>query len=168
MRLQTNWPLSVLAIRSAQMQQYGDTWSTDSVKYIHESAPIFDAMFQSAIVAAYDDLTKIVKEVKPSIVIYDQLFATPAGQDQGIPWANFFSCAVNFIGLKGMPPPQSGLPTEWNPQNEKLWDSFIERAYRTGPWRALRDKCSDFLKSKGVEGIANENYMCFKVRQVAF
>ena len=103
------------------MQHYGDTWSADSVKYVHESAPIFNMMFES-LTAAYDDLTKIVNEVKPSIIIYDQLFATPVGQDQGIPWANFFSCAINFVGLKGMPPPQSGLPTEWNAQNEKQWE----------------------------------------------
>lgn len=148
------------------MQQYGDTWSTDCVKYVHESAPIFNMMFESAIMGTYDDLTKIVKEVQPSIVIYDQLFATPVGQDQGIPWANFFSCALNFVGLKGMPPPQSGLPTEWSPENEKLWEDFIDRAYRTGPWKTLRDKCSEFLKSKGVEGIPEENYMCYKARQV--
>ena len=104
----------------------------------------------------------------------------------GIPWANFFSCAINFVGLKGMPPPQSGLPTEWTPENEKLWEGelitsmsyiltlycsasnlststdFIDRAYRQGPWREIRDKCSEFLKSKGAEGIPDDFYMCYK------
>ena len=147
------------------MQQYGDTWSTDYVKMVHESVPILETMFES-LVAAYDELTKIVKAVKPSIVIYDQLFATPVGHDQNIPWANFFSCAVNYVGLKGMPPPQSGLHTECNPQNEKLWEDFIQRAFRTGPWRALRNKVSDFLQSKGVEGLSEDGYMCYKVRYV--
>ena len=53
------------------------------MKYVHESAPVFSMMF-GALMASYDDLTAIVKKVKPSIIVYDQLFATPVGQDQGM------------------------------------------------------------------------------------
>lgn len=31
---------------------------------------------------------------------------------------------MSFCGLPGMPAPQSGLPSEYTPENEKLWNSF--------------------------------------------
>lgn len=51
-----------------------------------------------------------------------------------------------FIGYHKLPPHQSGLPTEYNPENVKLWEDFINKTYRSGTNKALNDSINQWLK----------------------
>lgn len=81
--------------------------------------------------------------------------------NKGIPWVNLFSAALNYIGYPKLPPPQSGLPTDLTPDNTKLWEEFVDKAYRTGPYKELKDGVSKFLRDNGVDDI-EEQYFVFK------
>lgn len=143
-----------------QIQFFGQSWSADAVKYCHESGKIMEMGFK-ALVDMYPIHTALIEKIKPNFLIFDQLFTVPTGIDQGIPYANLFSAAMNYIGLEKMPPPQSGLPTKYTEENSKLWEDFINRAYRNGPWAELKKKVSDFLKSKNVPDL-DDHYFIYK------
>ena len=46
-------------------------------------------------------------------------------------------------------------------ENVKLWNDFIDQAYRTGPFKELKDKVNRFLKEKGVDGL-DDTYFNYK------
>ena len=47
-----------------------------------------------ALVELYPTLTKIVEDVGPDFIIFDQICSIPVGIDKGIKWANLFSFAM--------------------------------------------------------------------------
>ena len=70
----------------------------------------------------------------------------PIGIEQGIPYAMLLSCAPTFLGFRKLPPHQSGLPTEYTPENERLWETFVDQTYRAGESKILHDQLNDWLK----------------------
>jgi len=138
------------------MQQFAKTWSDDLVSYTHNCAPVLEMNFKG-LKEMYPILNEIIDEIKPDFIIFDQLFSLPTGKDRGIPWANLFSAALNYVGYEKFPPPQSGLPTEYTPENVKLWQDFIDRALRVGPFKQLIDNVNNFMKEKGLKGLEDQN-----------
>jgi hypothetical protein len=138
------------------MQYFGDTWTVNPVEYIHKSSPLLLEMFEK-IKLLYPNVSQIIENIKPDLIIFDQLFALPYGKEEGIPWVNLFSAAMNFTaGHPKMPPPQSGLPTEYNPENARKWQEFIDKAYKGGPYKEFKDQVSNFLKEHNCPSIDGE------------
>ena len=75
------------------MQQFGDMWSSDTVQYIHSSALDFEETFGN-MVKTYPFYAKIVDDIKPDFIVFDQLFTIPVGIERGIKWANLVSAAM--------------------------------------------------------------------------
>lgn len=46
-------------------------------------------------------------------------------------------------------------------ENVKLWEDFVDKALRTGPFKELKDNVSKFLKEKGLEGL-DDRYFVYK------
>lgn len=90
------------------MNGFGPTWSSDCLKTIQISTPLYVHTFNS-LKEAYDDLNAIVEKVQPNFVIFDLLFSTPVAKNKGIPWANLCSAAMSFFGLPKLPVPQVGF-----------------------------------------------------------
>ena len=44
-------------------------------------------------------------------------------------------------------------------ENVKLWNDFIDKAYRVGPFKEVKDNVCRFLKEKGVDGLDDKYYM---------
>lgn len=58
-------------------------------------------------------------------------------------------------------PPESGLPTENTEENRKLWNDFIDKAYRSSPFKEVKDRVSNFLKEKNCEDL-DDHYFILK------
>lgn len=48
--------------------------------------------------AIYEEVSAIIKKIKPDIYINDDIMTTPIGIDQGIPYAFLMSCAPTYLG----------------------------------------------------------------------
>lgn len=58
------------------MKEFGAIWSANFLESLLESMPIFAESFDS-LKASYDDLSKIVDQVRPDFIVFDQPFSTP-------------------------------------------------------------------------------------------
>lgn len=54
----------------------------------------------------YSRITRIIQEIKPDLVLVDNLMASPLGIDQGIPFVLISSCGPALFGDKRLPPPR--------------------------------------------------------------
>ena len=127
-----------LAPPPEQEEEPGQFWKD----FIRETAPVFRKptieqlgefiapTFQALIDGARyvdDRLREIIDEVRPDVVVEDNVVAFPALPASGRPWVRIVSC--NPTELKGpdVPPPFSGYPAA----DRSQWDEYREEYRRT-------------------------------------
>uniref|UniRef100_A0AAN0N7Z6 UDP-glycosyltransferase n=1 Tax=Polyphagotarsonemus latus TaxID=1204166 RepID=A0AAN0N7Z6_9ACAR len=141
-------------------REFGKLWHLDTKEYIQKSTYLFTLDFE-AMNNNYDQMTEMIKKLKPKFIILDNLFSYPLGVDQGIPYANLLSSAITYFGHDQLPPPQSSLPSEYTPENLKLWKEFIDATYKVGNFKELKDKINEKLKLHNCPNL-DDKYFLYK------
>jgi MGT family glycosyltransferase len=121
-----------------QSQDAGQFW-TD---FVRETAPVFrrptveqlEGFVQPTFQALIDgakycepQLREIVAEVRPDVVVEDNVVSFPALMTSGRPFVRIVSCNPLEIRGDAIPPPYSGLPLD----SAADWDSFRSEFART-------------------------------------
>jgi MGT family glycosyltransferase len=89
-------------------------------------APTFQALLDGARYVD-DRLREILEEVKPDVVVEDNVVAFPAVPASGIPWVRMASCNPAEMKDPAIPPAFSGLPTA----DRSEWDAYWAEYRRT-------------------------------------
>jgi MGT family glycosyltransferase len=100
-----------------------------------------------------DRLREIFAEVRPDVIVEDNVVAFPAVVAAAIPWVRIVSC--NPLELKDpeLPPPFSGYPTG----DRAGWDEFRQRYLELH--EPLRQEFSDFCVSRGAEPLPEGEFI---------
>ena len=89
-------------------------------------------------------LAEIFAELKPDVIVEDNVVAFPAVPASGVPWVRIVSCNPLELKDAGLPPPFSGYPTH----ERTGWDAFCTR------YRELHDplqgEFSEFCVERGA------------------
>jgi MGT family glycosyltransferase len=86
-------------------------------------APTFQALIDGARYVD-DRLHEIFNEVRPDIVVEDNVVSFPALLTSGIPWVRIASCNPAEMKDHLVPPPFSGLPTQDGSKWEEFWTAY--------------------------------------------
>jgi MGT family glycosyltransferase len=89
-------------------------------------APTWRALIDGAMYVD-DRLEEILDEVRPDVVVEDNVVAFPAVVRCGVPWVRIVSCNPLEIRDPALPPPYSGLPTD----ADDGWNEFSAEYRRT-------------------------------------
>jgi MGT family glycosyltransferase len=89
-------------------------------------APTWRALIDGAMYVD-DRLEEILDELRPDVVVEDNVVAFPAVVRCGAPWVRIVSCNPLEIRDPALPPPYSGLPTDAG----SGWDEFSAEYRRT-------------------------------------
>jgi MGT family glycosyltransferase len=136
--------------------------------FIHQTAPVFrkptiDQLegfiaptFQALVDGARyvdDRLLAIFDEVRPDLIVEDNVVTFPALFASGYPWARIASCNPAEMKDHEIPPPFSGLPS----RNSAGWDEF---------WIAYRDALGeihadfdDFCRERGAPPLRSDDFI---------
>ena len=94
--------------------------------------------------SAHDRLVEIFAELKPDVIVMDNVSAYPAITESGVPWVRMVSCNPLEIADPGLPPVLSGLPIA----DRSEWESFrAENARVNGP---VQQAFSDYCQTQGA------------------
>jgi MGT family glycosyltransferase len=86
-------------------------------------APTFQALLDGA--RHVDDrLREIIDEVRPDVIVEDNVVAFPALPASGIPWVRIASCNPAEIKDEEVPPPFSGYAAGERSRWEAYWDEY--------------------------------------------
>jgi len=100
-----------------------------------------------------DRLREIFDEVRPDVIVEDNVCAFPAIPASGIPWVRIVSC--NPLELKDpeLPPTFSGLPAD----DRSEWDSFRDEYRRASAelWAGFDEYCRD----RGAPGLPDGEFI---------
>jgi MGT family glycosyltransferase len=89
-------------------------------------APTFQALIDGA--AYVDDrLREIIDELRPDVIVEDNVVAFPALPASGRPWVRIVSCNPTEVRDPDVPPPFSGYPAD----DRSQWDAYWEELGRT-------------------------------------
>jgi MGT family glycosyltransferase len=115
-------------------------------------APTFEALLDGA---KYVDerLREIIDELRPQLVVEDNVVSFPALPASGAPWARIVSCNPTEIKDPGVPPPFSGLPLA----DDGAWVAYWV-AYR----EALGELHADFdafCREKGAPPLPEDDFI---------
>ncbi|HEX4689473.1 MAG TPA: nucleotide disphospho-sugar-binding domain-containing protein [Solirubrobacteraceae bacterium] len=86
-------------------------------------APTFQALLDGARYVD-DRLREIVDEVRPHVIVEDNVVAFPALPASGIPWVRIASCNPAEIKDEEVPPPFSGYAAGERSRWEAYWDEY--------------------------------------------
>jgi MGT family glycosyltransferase len=116
-------------------------------------APTFGALIDGA---KYVDnrLLEIIEEVKPNLIVEDNVVAFPALPASGRPWARIASCNPTEIKDHEVPPPFSGLPID---ADKAKWDEYWV-AYRKAH-KQLHDDFDDFCRERGAPPLPPDDFI---------
>jgi MGT family glycosyltransferase len=89
-------------------------------------APTFQALLDGARYVD-DRLREIIEEVRPDVIVEDNVVAFPALPASGIPWVRIASCNPAEIKDEEVPPPFSGYPAA----NRSRWEDYWAEYRRT-------------------------------------
>jgi MGT family glycosyltransferase len=109
-------------------------------------APTFEALCDGA---RYCDeqLTAIIDEVEPDVIVEDNVVSFPAIPASGRSWVRIVSCNPAEVKDPEVPPPFSGYPVA----DRSGWDAYREEYARTtGP---LQSSFSDFCQERGAPAL---------------
>jgi MGT family glycosyltransferase len=115
-------------------------------------APTFRALSDGARYVD-DRLLEVFAELKPDMIVEDNVVTFPALFSSEIPWTRIVSCNPAEMKDHGVPPPFSGLPTE----NPAGWDDFWV-AYREAH-AELHDEFSDFCQERGAPPLHSDDFI---------
>ena len=86
-------------------------------------APTFQALLDGARYVD-DRLREIIDEVRPDVIVEDNVVAFPALPASGLPWVRIASCNPAEIKDADVPPPFSGYPAESRTRWEEYWAEY--------------------------------------------
>jgi len=89
------------------------------------TAPIWEQLVAGAVYVD-DRLREILAEVRPDVVVEDNVLVFPAVPASGVPWVRIVSCNPLEIPDPALPPALSGLPVA----DRSGWDAFRAEARR--------------------------------------
>jgi MGT family glycosyltransferase len=106
-------------------------------------APTFEALLDGA---RYVDerLVEIIDEVRPDVIVEDNVVSFPALPASGVPWVRIVSCNPSEVKDRDVPPAFSGYPTA----DRRGWDAFREEFRRV--IRPLHGPFDDFCRERGA------------------
>ncbi len=105
--------------------------------------PIWEALIEGEIYS-HDRLMEIWEEVRPDVIVSDNVTGYPAVELAGVPWIRMISANPLEIRDPNLPPPLSGYPLA----DPAEWTAFREEFLRVH--RALLDRHNDFRASHGL------------------
>jgi MGT family glycosyltransferase len=115
-------------------------------------APTFQALVDGA-KHVDDRLLEIFDELRPDLIVEDNVITFPALFSSGYPWARIASCNPAEMKDHEIPPPFSGLPS----RNPADWDEF---------WIAYRDALAeihadfdDFCQDRGAPPLRSDDFI---------
>jgi len=106
-------------------------------------APTFEALIEGA---RYVDerLAEIIDEVRPDVIVEDNVVSFPAVPASGVPWVRIVSCNPAEVKDSEVPPVFSGYPAD----DRTGWERFREEYARV--IRPLHDSFSSFCVERGA------------------
>lgn len=111
-------------------------------------APTWEAIVDTAI-SVEDDLTDILKRIKPDAILLDNVIMFPAIANAGCPWIRIVSCAETELPDANVPPYLSGL----TPEDTKARAEF-EKAYAKNT-RTAHKRYNDFRRKRGLPALSS-------------
>jgi len=153
-----------LAPAPEQEEEPGQFWKD----FIRETAPVFrkstfeqlsefivptwEALLDGARYVD-DRLREIFDEVRPDVIIEDNVCAFPAIPASGIPWVRIVSCNPLEIKDPELPPTFSGLPVD----DRSEWGSFRDEYRRASAelWQGFDEFCRD----RGAPGLPDGEFI---------
>jgi MGT family glycosyltransferase len=106
-------------------------------------APIWRSLIDGALYVE-PRLREIFAELRPDVIVEDNVVAFPAVVTAGVPWVRIVSCNPLEIPDPDLPPALSGLPTndrsEWEAWRREYWDAV-------GP---LHEELDTFCRENGA------------------
>ena len=90
-------------------------------------------------------LDKVIAEIKPDLIINDNVALYPATQQAGCPWVRMISCSENEITDPDIPPHLSGCG-----ENDKACFETYKAAFEEHV-KDIHDGFMDFLETQGCE-----------------
>ncbi len=115
-------------------------------------APTFQALLDGARYVD-DRLHEILDEIKPDLVVEDNVVTFPALPASGRPWARIASCNPTEMKDHGVPPPFSGLAIV----NHGEWDEYWV-AYRNA-LQEMHDDFSEFCLERGAPALPADDFI---------
>ncbi|MGE0504239.1 MAG: glycosyltransferase [Solirubrobacterales bacterium] len=115
-------------------------------------APTFQALIDGARYVD-DRLHQIFDELRPDVVVEDNVVTFPALLTSGIPWVRIASCNPAEMKDHLIPPPFSGLPTADN----REWDTFWAAYSRT--LQDIHDDFSEWCQERGTPPLRRYDFI---------
>src|SRR3954452_14818059 len=100
-----------------------------------------------------DRLLEIIDEVRPDLVVEDNVCAFPALLTCGVPWVRIVSCNPAEIRDPLVPPPFSGYPTGDDAGWWEYWDEF-RRTHAT-----MHAQFDEFCRERGAPPLPELEFM---------
>ena len=100
--------------------------------------PVWQALIDGAYYVE-DTLKAVFDEVRPDVIVEDNVLCFPATVTAGVPWVRIVSCNPAELKDELVPPVFSGYPTE----DRRGWDEFRAEYRRTHfeMWQTFNDWC---------------------------
>ena len=115
-------------------------------------APTFEALCDGAR-HVHDRLVEIFEEVRPDVIVEDNVVSFPALPASGRPWVRIVSCNPAEIKDPQVPPPFSGYPTADRSEWGAYWEEY---ARALGP---LQQGFNEFCVEKGAPPLENLEFI---------
>lgn len=115
-------------------------------------APTFQALIDGAKYVD-DRLHAIFDELRPDVVVEDNVITFPALLTSGIPWVRIASCNPAEMKDHLIPPPFSGLPTT----DSRQWDTFWAAYSRT--LQDIHDDFSEWCQEQGTPALPRYDFI---------
>jgi MGT family glycosyltransferase len=115
-------------------------------------APTFQALIDGA-KHVDDRLLETLDELRPDMVVEDNVITFPALFSSGYPWTRIASCNPAEMKDHEIPPPFSGLPS----RNPAGWDDFWI-AYRDA-LAEIHDDFDDFCQERGAPPLRSDDFI---------
>ena len=94
-----------------------------------------------------DRLREIIEDVRPDVVVEDNVIAFPALSASGVPWVRIVSCQPAEMRDAAVPPMSSGYPVD----DRRAWPAFLDEVERTH--RAMWEDFSAFMVERGAPAL---------------
>jgi MGT family glycosyltransferase len=115
-------------------------------------APTFQALCDGARYVN-DRLTEILDEIRPDVIVEDNVVSFPALPASGRPWVRVVSCNPTEIKDPAVPPPFSGYPVA----DRSGWGEYREEFARAlGP---LQRDFDEFCRDRGAPALDNLEFI---------